>query len=96
MPARQKYPHRELSLIGHSFLETPISHLDFEGYAKLRLLRRNCRPVLSESAADELAEILNRNQPYDIFRTRKSSISDLHRKMKVRSLDRQTSLNMYA
>ncbi|XP_055843320.1 rapamycin-insensitive companion of mTOR [Episyrphus balteatus] len=96
IPSRLTLPLRRTSIIGTSYLQTPISHLDFEGYAKLRTLRRHCRPVLSESAADEIAEIIDRNEIYATFRQRKSSISDLHRKIKVRSLDRHTSLNVYS
>lgn len=96
IPSRLALPLRRTSLIGTTYLPTPISHLDFEGYAKLRTLRRHCRPVLSESAADEIAEIIDRNEIYATFRQKKSSISDLHRKMKVRSLDRHTSLNVYS
>lgn len=86
---------RRTSLIGTSYLQTSISPLDIEGYAKLRSLRRHCRPVLSESAAAELADIINRNEIFGSFRRRKSSLGESQKKLKVRSLDRQAAFRIF-
>lgn len=88
---------RRTSVVGTSYLQNAISPVDIRGYAQLRSLRRHCRPVLSESAA-ELYDIVDRMEllSFASFRPRKSSFGDSQRKMKVRSLDRQTSLRMYA
>lgn len=79
---------RKTSLTGASFREPTISPQDAQGYAKLRSLRRYQRPMLSESAADELAEIIDGN----IRASSKLSIAQQQRKLKVRSLDRYSNL----
>ncbi|XP_059617891.1 rapamycin-insensitive companion of mTOR [Phlebotomus argentipes] len=76
---------RKISLTGVPIRENTISPQDLEGYAKLRSLRRHQRPMLSESAADELAEMMDDV----ILRTNKLELSDQQRSLKVRSLDRQ-------
>uniref|UniRef100_A0A1B0D905 Rapamycin-insensitive companion of mTOR domain-containing protein n=1 Tax=Phlebotomus papatasi TaxID=29031 RepID=A0A1B0D905_PHLPP len=76
---------RKISLTGVPIRENTISPQDLEGYAKLRSLRRHQRPMLSESAADELAEMMEDV----ILRTNKLEINDQQRSLKVRSLDRQ-------
>ncbi|XP_055685205.1 rapamycin-insensitive companion of mTOR [Lutzomyia longipalpis] len=76
---------RKISLTGVPIRENTISPQDLEGYAKLRSLRRHQRPMLSESAADELAEMMEDV----ILRTNKLDLSDQQRSLKVRSLDRQ-------
>lgn len=73
---------RKISLTGASFRETTISPQDETGYAKLRSIRRNTRPLLSESAADELAEVIHG-----------SKLSE-QRRLKVRSLDRRSSFGL--
>ncbi|GAB0093446.1 rapamycin-insensitive companion of mTOR [Sergentomyia squamirostris] len=76
---------RKISLTGVPIRENTISPQDLEGYAKLRSLRRHQRPMLSESAADELAEMMDDV----ILRTNKLDLNDQQRSLKVRSLDRQ-------
>lgn len=76
---------RKISLTGVPIRENTISPQDLEGYAKLRSLRRHQRPMLSESAADELAEMMEDV----ILRTNKLELNDQQRSLKVRSLDRQ-------
>lgn len=73
---------RKISLTGASFRETTISPQDETGYAKLRSIRRNTRPLLSESAADELAEVIH------------GSKLSQQRRLKVRSLDRRSSFGL--
>lgn len=79
---------RRISLTGASFREPSISPQDAQGYAKLRSIRRHQRPMLSESAADELAEIIDSN----IRASNKLTIGQQQRKLKVRSLDRHSNL----
>lgn len=97
LPLGQTSLLRRTSLVGTSYLHNAISPADIKGYAQLRSLRRHCRPVLSESST-ELYDIIDRIDllSYASFRPRKSSFGDSSRKNKVRSLDRQTSLRMYA
>ncbi|KAM7347580.1 rapamycin-insensitive companion of Tor isoform 2-T10 [Cochliomyia hominivorax] len=97
IPFGQNSLLRRTSLVGTPYLHNAISPVDIKGYAQLRSLRRHCRPVLSESAA-ELYDIVDRMEllSFSSFRPRKSSFGDAQRKIKVRSLDRQTSLRMYA
>lgn len=80
-----------------NYLQSSLSPLDIKGYAQLRSLRKHCRPVLSESAAD-LYDLIDRTElmSYATLRPRKSSFGESQRRMKVRSLDRQSSLRMYA
>jgi hypothetical protein len=82
---------RRISLTGVRYREhTTMTPRDVQGYATLRSLRRHFRPMLSESAADELTEIMG--SPPNLIRTNKlSSLTGSQRKMKVRSLDRQYS-----
>lgn len=79
---------RRISLTGASFRESTISPQDAQGYAKLRSIRRYQRPMLSESAADELAEIIDSNSRS----SSKLSIGQQQRRLKVRSLDRHSNL----
>lgn len=81
---------RRISLTGASFRENTLSPQDLQGYAKLRSIRRHQRPMLSESAADELADIIDGNDV--ATRTSKRVIGNEQRKLKVRSLDRQSNL----
>lgn len=80
---------RRTSLTGVSLRENTLTPQDLQGYATLRSLRRHCRPMLSESAADELADIIEVDT---VLRSNKLGIGDQQRKLKVRSLDRQCSL----
>lgn len=82
---------RRISLTGAHFRETTISPQDAQGYAKLRSIRRYQRPQLSESAADELAEIIDGNQ---IRSNRLTIPQNSHRRLKVRSLDRHSCFDM--
>lgn len=95
IPLGQSSLLQRTSLVGTSYLNNTISPVDIKGYAQLRSLRRHCRPVLSESAA-ELYDIVDRMEllSFSSFRPRKSSFGD-SRKLKVRSLDRHTSFRMY-
>lgn len=79
---------RRISLTGANFRETTISPQDAQGYAKLRSIRRYQRPQLSESAADELAEIIDSSQ------IRSNRLSVPHRRIKVRSLDRHSCFDI--
>lgn len=93
---------RRISLTGASFRETTLSPQDAQGYAQLRKLRSNQRPMFSESAADELADFMNVNAgvigvPSSRISTDSSivGIHQLHqqnRRLKVRSLDRHSNL----
>lgn len=80
---------RRISLTGVPVRESTLSPQDLQGYATLRSLRRHCRPMLSESAADELAAIIDTTA---ITRNKKNSINESQRKLKVRSLDRHGRL----
>lgn len=80
---------RRTSLTGISLRENTLTPQDLQGYATLRSLRRHCRPMLSESAADELADIIEVDA---VMRTNKLGIGEQQRKLKVRSLDRQCSI----
>lgn len=80
---------RRTSLTGVSLRENTLTPQDLQGYATLRSLRRHCRPMLSESAADELADIIEVDT---VLRSNKLGIGEQQRKLKVRSLDRQCSL----
>lgn len=79
---------RRISLTGANFRETTISPQDAQGYAKLRSIRRYQRPQLSESAADELAEIIDSSQ------IRSNRLSVPSRRIKVRSLDRHSCFDI--
>ena len=79
---------RRISLTGASFREPVISQQDAQGYAKLRSIRRHQRPMLSESAADELADIIDGN----LRSSYKLTIGQQQRRLKVRSLDRTSNL----
>lgn len=79
---------RRFSLTGASFRDSTISRQYAEGTTKLRSIRRHQRPMFSESAADDLAEIIDNN----IRATKKINIGQQQRKLKVRSLDRHSGL----
>lgn len=81
---------RRISLTGAHFRETTISPQDAQGYAKLRSIRRYQRPQLSESAADELAEIIDSSQ----IRSNRLTVPQSHRRLKVRSLDRHSCFDI--
>lgn len=95
--------HRRISLTGLPLRETTVmSAQDLHGVHTLRLLRRRYRPMLSESAADDLAELMDdafnsvtsASSTSTIHRLRlrpSKSTSDPQRKLKVRSLDRNCS-----
>lgn len=103
LSSEEKY--RRISLTGLPLRESNvISAQDLHGYHTLRILRRRCRPMLSESAADELAEMMDdamasvtsssSTSTISKFRLRTSkSITEQNRKLKVRSLDRNCSCN---
>lgn len=79
---------RRISLTGASFREYSLSPQDAQGYAKLRSIRRYQRPMFSESAADELADIIDNN----VSISNKLTIEQQPRRLKVRSLDRHSNL----
>ncbi|XP_055526616.1 rapamycin-insensitive companion of mTOR [Wyeomyia smithii] len=103
LSSKEKY--RRTSLTGLPLREANLmSAQDLYGYHTLRILRRRCRPMLSESAADELAEMMDETMTsvtsssststISRFRLRASkSLSEQQRKLKVRSLDRNCSFN---
>ncbi|XP_053682503.1 rapamycin-insensitive companion of mTOR [Sabethes cyaneus] len=103
--ASSKERYRRTSLTGLPLRESNVmSAQDLHGYHTLRILRRRCRPMLSESAADELAEMMDETMAsvtsssststISRFRLRASkSLSEQQRKLKVRSLDRNCSFN---
>lgn len=74
---------RRTSLTGASFRESTLSPQDVKGYAQLRKIRSNQRPMLSESAADELAEIIDGSG-----QNGSEALYAQQRRLKVRSLDR--------
>ncbi|XP_034102932.1 rapamycin-insensitive companion of mTOR [Drosophila albomicans] len=85
---------RRTSLLGTSFLPPALSPLAMKGYAQLRWLRAHSRPVFSESAAElyDFIDIVDRGEP----QPRKYSWGESNRRIKVRSLDRQTMLNVFS
>lgn len=81
---------RRGSLTGAPSRDSTLSVQDAIGYATLRSIRRNQRPQLSESAADELAEIIDTNgRP-----SNRLSITQPPRRLKVRSLDRNSTFDV--
>lgn len=62
-----------------SFRFFPLSPQDIKGYATLRSIKRHYRPVLSESAADDIADYIDLNE---ITRPARQSFSDYQRKKK--------------
>lgn len=80
---------RRISLTGASFRENTLSPQDLQGYAKLRSIRKHQRPMLSESAAEELADIIDASVT---TRSNKKILGQDQRQLKVRSLDRQSNL----
>lgn len=89
-PTNERF--RRTSLTGASFIENSLSRQDLEGYKKLRSIRRHQRPMLSESAADELAGLMDGNDVTTRLSHRKSMGGHDQRQLKVRSLDRQSNL----
>lgn len=89
---KPKERFRRISLTGASFRETTLSPQDVEGSAQWRKLRIHQRPMLSESAAEELADII----ADDANNKLSSSVgkNQHNRKLKVRSLDRRSDLSM--
>lgn len=85
---KPKERFRRISLTGASFREYSLSPQDAQGYALLRSIRRYQRPMFSESAADELADIIDNN----VSMSNKLSIEQQQRRLKVRSLDRHSNL----
>ncbi|KAH8386683.1 hypothetical protein KR093_001958, partial [Drosophila rubida] len=85
---------RRTSLLGTSFLPPALSPLAMKGYAQLRSLRAHSRPVFSESAAElyDFMDIVDRGEA----QPRKYSWGESSRRIKVRSLDRQTMLNVFS
>lgn len=50
---------RKISLTGLPVRDVKINPQDVHGYAKIRHIKRNQRPVLSESAAEDLMKVVN-------------------------------------
>lgn len=50
---------RKISLTGLPVRDVKINPQDVQGYAKIRHIKRNQRPVLSESAAEDLMKVIN-------------------------------------
>ncbi|XP_067642123.1 rapamycin-insensitive companion of mTOR isoform X3 [Eurosta solidaginis] len=97
VPPQRSLLLRGTSLVGASYLHTALSPADIKGYAQLRSLRKYCRPMVSESATD-VYDIIDRIEflslGSSVMRPRKSSFGESQRRIKVRSLDRQSSLHM--
>uniref|UniRef100_A0A0N8ES09 Putative rapamycin-insensitive companion of tor n=1 Tax=Aedes aegypti TaxID=7159 RepID=A0A0N8ES09_AEDAE len=103
LSSEEKY--RRVSLTGLPLKETSVmTAQDLYGYHTMRILRRRCRPMLSESAADELAEMMDETMASVTSSSSTSTISrfrlrahraltEQQRKLKVRSLDRNSSFN---
>nr|AAQ22398.1 SD16537p [Drosophila melanogaster] len=72
-----------------SMLPSTLSPMAMKGYVQLRSLRKHSRPVFSESSAEfyDFAEILDTPE----VQMRKLDWTHSHRRLKVRSLDRQLS-----
>lgn len=85
---------RRTSLLGTSFLQPALSPLAMKGYAQLRSLRANSRPVFSELTA-EFYDFIDTVHPRDVPH-RKYSWGESSRRLKVRSLDRATMLNLFS
>lgn len=91
---------RRVSLTGASFRENTLSPQDAQGYAALRRLRSEQRPVFSESAADDLAALIELNGSgggcvsVSAAAASMLSASTSARALKVRSLDRQSGALM--
>lgn len=83
---------RRTSLTGASIRDSSLlSEQDVHGYKKLRQIRRNLRPMLSESAADDLADIFeNDGNNRTSGRTLISQFALDKRKLNNRNIDRQT------
>lgn len=71
-----------------SLLPSALSPMAMKGYAQLRSLRAHSRPVFSESAA-EFYKIVDAPE----VQLRKHDWTHPHRRLKVRSLDRQPMLS---
>lgn len=82
---------RRTSLTGASIRESSLlSEQDVHGYKKLRQIRRNLRPMLSESAADDLADIFeNEGNSRTSGRTLISQFALDKRKLNNRNIERQ-------
>lgn len=50
---------RKISLTGLPVRDIKINPQDVHGYAKIRHIKRNQRPMLSESAAEDLMKVIN-------------------------------------
>lgn len=50
---------RKISLTGLPVRDVKINPQDVHGYAKIRHIKRNQRPMLSESAAEDLMKVIN-------------------------------------
>lgn len=80
---------RRGSLVGALSRDSTLSAQDAIGYATLRSIRRNQRPQLSESAADDLAEIIDGHSRSN----NRLAVTQPLRRMKVRSLDRNSTFD---
>lgn len=95
---------RKISLTGQTPRDVKINPQDVHGYAKIRYIKRNQRPMLSESAAEDLMKVINvgvydddhmdgqqdPDEDVDDYRMRAAMTQQqAARNIKVRSLDRQ-------
>lgn len=84
---------RRTSMLGTSFQPPALSPLAMKGYAQLRSLRSHSRPVFSELTAElYFIDIVDRRE----MPQRKYSWGESSRRIKVRSLDRATKLNLFS
>jgi hypothetical protein len=84
---------RRVSLTGTPIRDvSQLSNQDVHGYKKLRMIRRNMRPMLSESAADDiLADIFeNEGNGRTSNRLLQSFNLDSRKKQQNKNLERQT------
>jgi hypothetical protein len=84
---------RRVSLTGTPIRDTSqLTDQDVHGYKKLRQIRRNLRPMLSESNADDLADIFeNENNSKTTGRNILNTFTlDSKRKLHSRNVERQT------
>lgn len=83
-----------MSLTGTPIRDTSqLTDQDIHGYKKLRTIRKNFRPMLSESAADDLADIFENEG--NVRASGRTPLLPIHftldrRKQQSRNIERQT------
>lgn len=88
----QEERFRKISLTGIPIRDTKFNLQDLQGIAKIRHIKRNQRPMLSESAAEDLIKSIDFDMDGELDSLNKSlSQTQMLRSLKVRSLDRHQS-----